>query len=41
MTKPPSTRQLYEIRTMPLPPVVSATLSAEHVVELARLRDFL
>ncbi len=41
MAKPPSTRHLYEIHTAPQPPLVGATLSAEHVVELARLRDFL
>jgi len=41
MAKPPSTRNLYEIQTEPQPPLVTATLSAEHVVELARLRDYL
>jgi hypothetical protein len=41
MAKPQSTRHLYEIQTAPQPPLVGATLSAEHVVELARLRDFL
>lgn len=41
MAKPPSTRNLYEIQTVPQPPLVTATLSAGHVVELARLREFL
>ena len=41
MAKPESTRHLYEIQTAPQPPLVTAVLSAEHVVELARLREFL
>ena len=41
MAKPPSTRHLYEIRTEPQPPMVIEILSTEHVVELARLREFL
>jgi len=41
MAKPASTRHLYELRTAPQPPLVNATLSAEHIVELARLREFL
>lgn len=41
MTKPASLRHLYEIHTAPQPPLVTAVLSWEHVVELARLRDFL
>jgi len=41
MAKPASTRHLYEIQTSPQPPLVSRVLSADHVVELARLRDFL
>jgi hypothetical protein len=41
MAKPESTRHLYEIQTAPQPPLVTEILSAEHVVELARLRDFL
>jgi len=41
MAKPPSTRHLYEIRTAPQPPLVIEILSTEHVVELARLREFL
>jgi hypothetical protein len=40
-TKPTTTRHLYEIHTAPQPPLVSAVLSGEHIVELARLRDFL
>ena len=41
MAKPQSTRHLYEVQTAPQPPLVTATLSAEHVIELARLREFL
>jgi len=41
MAKPVSSRQLYEIHTAPQPPLVTETLAGEHIVELARLRDFL
>ena len=41
MAKPESTRHLYEIQTAPQLPLVTETLSAEHVAELARLREFL
>jgi hypothetical protein len=41
MTRVASTRHLYEIHTSPQPPLVGPVLSAEDVVELARLRDFL
>jgi hypothetical protein len=41
MSKPASQRHLYEIHTMPQPPLVTEVLSGEHIVELARLRDFL
>jgi hypothetical protein len=41
LAKPASMRHLYEIHTSPQPPLVSAVLSAEIVLELARLRDFL
>ena len=41
MAKPAATRHLYEILTAPQPPLVSAVLSGEQFVELARLRDFL
>jgi hypothetical protein len=41
MAKPASQRHLYEIHTSPQQPLVSAVLSPEHIVELARLRDFL
>jgi hypothetical protein len=34
-------RHLYEIHTAPQSDLVSAILSTEHIVELARLRDFL
>jgi hypothetical protein len=34
-------KHLYEIHTAPQSGVVSAVLSAEHIVELARLREFL
>jgi hypothetical protein len=38
--KPTASRHLYEIHTAPQSDVVSAVMSGEHVVELARLRDF-
>jgi len=41
MARPEATRHLYEIQTAPQPPLVPETLSAEHVAELARLREFL
>jgi hypothetical protein len=41
LAKPTSMRHLYEIHTSPQPPIVSAVLPEEIVVELARLRDFL
>ncbi|MGL9621127.1 hypothetical protein QRQ56_24225 [Bradyrhizobium sp. U531] len=41
MGKPAATRHLYEIRTASQPPLVTETLSPEHVLELARLREFL
>ena len=39
--KPSSTHHLYEIHTLPQPPLVSAVMSGEDVGELARLQDFL
>lgn len=41
MDKPATTRHLYEIRTTAQPPLVTDTLSPEHVLELSRLREFL
>jgi hypothetical protein len=41
MSQPTSQHHLYEIHTAPQSDLVTAILSAEHVVELARLRDFL
>ena len=41
MAKPASQRHLYEIHTAPQGELISAILSAEQIVELARLRDFL
>jgi len=41
MAKPESQRHLYEVQTAPQGELISATLSAEQIVELARLRDFL
>jgi hypothetical protein len=41
MARPASIRHLYEIHTAPQPPLVTEILSAEHVAELARLREFL
>ena len=34
-------QHLYEIHTEPHPPYVTQVLEREHIVELARLRDFL
>ena len=41
MAKPESTRHLYEILTAPQPPLITEVLTAEHVAELSRLREFL
>lgn len=41
MSKPASQHALYEIHTAPQPPLVTEVLGAEHIVELARLREFL
>jgi hypothetical protein len=41
MAKPTGARHLYEIHTSPQTDIVSAVMSAEHIVELARFRDFL
>ena len=41
MSRPEAQRHLYEIQTAPQSDLVSATLSAEQIVELARLKDFL
>ena len=41
MSQPIPQRHLYEIHTAPQSDLVSSVLSAEHIVELARLRDFL
>jgi hypothetical protein len=41
MAKPQSARHLYEIHTASQPPMLTGVLVAEHVVELARLRDSL
>ena len=41
MAKPGATRHLYEIHTAPQPPLITEVLSAAHVIELARLQDFL
>jgi len=41
MSQPESHHHLYEIHTAPQSDLVSAILSSDHVVELARLRDFL
>lgn len=38
---PPGQRHLYEIHTSPQSELVTAVISAEHITELARLRDFL
>jgi hypothetical protein len=41
ISKPTSTHHLYEIHTAPQGELVTAVLSPEQIVELARLRDFL
>jgi hypothetical protein len=41
LAKPANQRHLYEIHTAPQTDLVSAVLSAEHIVEIARLRVFL
>jgi hypothetical protein len=41
MLQPKSQHHLYEIHTAPQSDLVSAILSRDHVIELARLRDFL
>jgi hypothetical protein len=41
MLQPESQRHLYEIHTAPQSDLVSAILSGDHVIELARLRDLL
>jgi hypothetical protein len=41
MAKPISQHHLYEIHTAPQGELVSAVLSARHIVEIARWRDFL
>jgi hypothetical protein len=40
MSQPVSQHHLYEIHATPQSDLVSAVLSDDHVVELARLRDF-
>ena len=40
MSKPASSHHLYEILTAPQSDLVGAILSAEHIVEIAQLRDF-
>lgn len=39
MSISPSQQHLYEIHTSPQPPLVTAVMSADHVVQLARLQD--
>ena len=41
MGKPAATRHLYDIHTVPQPPLVTEILSPEHVTELSRWREFL
>jgi hypothetical protein len=41
MSKPASTRHLYEIHAAPQGELITVVLSPEQIVELARLRDFL
>ena len=39
ITKSASQQHLYEIHTAPQPPLVSAVIRAEHIEELAKLRE--
>jgi hypothetical protein len=41
VSKPTASHHLYEIHTAPQSDIVSTVMSAEHIFELARLRDFL
>ena len=41
MTMPINQHHLYEMHTAPQSDLVRAVLSADHIVELARLREFL
>ena len=41
MAKPEGMRHLYEIHTARQPPLILDVLSAEHIVELSRLKAFL
>jgi hypothetical protein len=41
LSKPASSHHLYEIHTAPQSELISAVLTAEQIVEIARLRDFL
>ena len=41
MSQPDSQRHLYEIHTTPQAELITAVLSADQIIELARLRDFL
>jgi hypothetical protein len=41
MAQPVAMRHLYEIHTAPQPPLIVGVLSAEHMVDLSRLEDFL
>jgi hypothetical protein len=41
MAKPESQRHLYEVNTAPQGELISGVLSAKHILEVARLRDFL
>ena len=40
LAQPLSQRHLYQIHTAPQGEIVSAVMSADHIVELGRLRDF-
>jgi hypothetical protein len=39
VTKPTSQQHLYEIHTVPQSPLVSAVIGAEHLEELAKVRE--
>jgi hypothetical protein len=41
MSKPAVTRELYDIRTAPQPPLVPPIMDVQQVAELVRFGDFL
>ncbi|WP_291851302.1 hypothetical protein [Bradyrhizobium sp.] len=41
MARPEGTRHLYDIKTIPQPPLIAEIINAEQVVELVRMRRIL